>query len=77
MTVSIRLVDCSEVRSYSIAEIVNEICLYQVESLTSCPAIVQLHIMIKCLYHRHDVQDNEKMVDCVEDIVWDTVSKVP
>jgi hypothetical protein len=32
--------------------------------------------MIKRVCHRYDVQDEEKMVDCVEDLVGDAMSEI-
>ena len=45
------------------------------ESLTPCAGAVPLY-MIKRVCHRYDVQDEEKMVDCVEDLVGYAVPEV-
>ncbi len=45
------------------------------ESLTPCAGVAPLH-MIKRVCHRYDVQDEEKMVDCVKDLVGDAVSEI-
>jgi hypothetical protein len=46
-----------------------------VERLTPCTGAVPVY-MINRVCRRYDVQDVEKVVDCVEDLVGDAVSEI-